>query len=209
MVDSRALRCGDGTNNRFAAPIFRREPLFLELFLHPIDICSRKIDLVERDHDLYMRSGLGVIDGFNRLRHEAVVGCDDEHDNVGHIGSPRAHGGEGGVARCVDESNFRSIVIDAIGPDMLRDPASLPRCHTRLANGVHERRLAVIDMPHERDDGRAGLEFLFLFNNRRRRRDDDLFDFVNSGAFFTALFFENKPMVSPRSWQRCRVRSSD
>ena len=131
VVDSRTLRCGDGTNNRFAAPVLRRESLVLELFLHPIDICSRKIDLVERDHDLYMRSGLGVIDGFNRLRHDAVVGCDDEHDNVGHIGSPGAHRGEGGVARCVDESNFRSIAIDAIGPDMLRDPASLPRCHTR------------------------------------------------------------------------------
>ena len=195
MIDSRALRCGDGTNNRFAAPIFRHEPTFLELFLHPIDICSRKIDLVERDHDLYMRSGLGVIDRFNRLGHEAIVGCDDEHNNVGHIGAPGAHGGEGGVARSVDESDFRSLVIDAVGPDMLRDPTSFPRCHARLANGVHQRGLAVIDMPHERDDRGARLEFLFLFNNRRRRRDDHLFDFVNSGSFFTALFFENKPVV--------------
>ena len=53
----------------------------------------------------------------------------------------------------------------------------------------------MIDMAHKRDDGTTGLEFLLLFNNRWRRRDDYLFYLVNASAFFTPLFFQNKPVV--------------
>ena len=46
-----------------------------------------------------------------------------------------------------------AFVIDAIGADVLRDSASLARRDTRLANRVHQRCLAVINVAHERDDG--------------------------------------------------------
>ena len=78
---------------------------------------------------------------------------------------------------------------------MLRDPAGLTRCDARLSDRVHKCGLTVINMPHERDNGRSRLEFLFLLNDWWRGRHDHLFDFVNAGAFFTALFFENKPVV--------------
>ncbi len=53
----------------------------------------------------------------------------------------------------------------------------------------------MIDVPHESDNRRARLEFLFLLNDRRRRRDHLLFHLVNAGAFFPPLFFQNEPVV--------------
>ena len=42
------------------------------------------VDLVERD-DHGHAGGLAVVDGLDGLRHDAVVGGDNEHDDVGDI----------------------------------------------------------------------------------------------------------------------------
>ncbi len=78
---------------------------------------------------------------------------------------------------------------------MLRDSAGFASGDARLADRIHERRLAVIDVTHERNDRSAQLEFLFLFDDGRRRGDDDLFDFVNAAAFFAAFHFENEAVL--------------
>ena len=88
-----------------------------------------------------------------------------------------------------------AVVIDAVRADVLRNPAGFASCDARLANRVHQRGLAVIDVPHESDDRRARLEFLFLLNHRRRRRDHRLFHLVNAAAFFAPLLFENEPVA--------------
>ena len=49
----------------------------------------RQIDLVDRDHDFDMRRRFGVIDCFNRLRHQPVISCNHQHHNVGDD-APRA-----------------------------------------------------------------------------------------------------------------------
>ena len=51
---------------------------------------------------------------------------------------------------------------DAVGADVLRDAARFARCHAALANRIEKRGLAVVDMAHECDDGRARLKGLFL-----------------------------------------------
>ena len=139
-----------------------------------------------------MGCGLSVIDRLNRLRHDAIIRCDHQHDDVGHVSTTRAHSGESRVARSIDKGNFRSVVIDAVGADMLGNPASFTCGHPRFANRIHQRSLAVINMSHERNDGTAWLEFFFLFNDRRRRRDDNLFDLVNTGALLTALALRHR-----------------
>ena len=85
VIDSRTFGGRNRTNDRFAAPILWRETVFLELFFHPVDICSRKIDLVKRNHDFNVRRGFGVVDRFDRLRHQTVIRRDHEHDDVGHL----------------------------------------------------------------------------------------------------------------------------
>ena len=168
--------------------------MFLELFLHPVDVGRRQIDLVDCDHDFHMRRCFGVINRFDCLGHDAIICGNNQNDDIGYISAACAHCGKGGVAGRIDKGDCRTIMIDGVGPDVLRDPTRFTSRHTRLANRIHQRCFAVIDMAHKCDDGTARLEFLFLFNNRRRRRDDYMFYFVNTGAFFTPLFFQNKPV---------------
>ena len=62
-----------------------------------------------------------------RLRHDAVVGGDDEHGDVRHLRAAGAHGGEGLVARGVEEGDLAAGVDGLIGADVLGDPAGLGR----------------------------------------------------------------------------------
>ena len=168
-----------------------------------------QIDLVDRDHDLHMRRGFRVADRFERLRHQAVIRRDHEDNDVGHMRAARAHRGESGVARRIEKRDARAFVIDGVSADVLGDPAGFARRDARLADRIHQRRLAVIDVTHERDDRAARLEFFFLLDDRRRRRDDDLLDFVDAAAFFAAFHFENEAVLLRKSGSRCPARPSD
>ncbi len=87
------------------------------------------------------------------------------------------------------------FVIDRVGADVLRDAARFACRDACLADRVHQRRFAVIDVAHESDDRAAGLEFLFLLDDRRRRGDDDLLDLVHAAAFFAPLHLENEAVL--------------
>ena len=95
-----------------------------------------------------------------RLRHHAVVGRDDEHRDVGDLRAAGAHGGERLVARRVEERDLPAVDLGLVGADVLRDPAGLGLDDRGLADRVEQRRLAVVDVAHDRDDRRAGLERL-------------------------------------------------
>ncbi len=73
-----------------------------QLLAHSIGIGVRLIDLVDRNDDRHP-GGLGVIDGFDGLRHHAVIGGNHQNHDVGDLGAACAHRGEGGVAGRVDE----------------------------------------------------------------------------------------------------------
>ena len=47
------------------------------------------------------------------------------------------------------------VVVDLVGADVLRDAAGLAGRDLGLAHGVEQRRLAVVDVAHDRDDRRA------------------------------------------------------
>ena len=99
--------------------------------------------------------GAGVVDGLDRLRHDAVVGRDHQHDDVGHLGAAGAHGGERLVAGRVEEGDAPAVHVDGVGADVLRDAAGLAGGDVGLADGVEQRRLAVVDVAHDRDHRRA------------------------------------------------------
>ena len=97
-----------------------------------------------------------MADRFFRLRHDRVVGGDDENDNVRNLSAARAHLRKGGVAGRVEESDLAIVAeIDLIGADMLGDAPGFARDDIRLAHGVKQRGLAVIDMAHDGHDRRA------------------------------------------------------
>ena len=94
-----------------------------------------------------------MIDRFARLRHHAVVCRDDEHDDVGDFRAAGAHQRERFVARRVEKhdvpAGFRGDVIRA---DVLRNAAGLALGDAGRPDGVEQRRLAVIDVAHDRHD---------------------------------------------------------
>ena len=88
-----------------AAERFDLDLVLQQLGAHALGLGVRLVDLVDRDDHRHLRR-LGVIDRLDRLRHHAVVGRDHQHDDVGDLGAARAHRGEGGVARRVDEGDL-------------------------------------------------------------------------------------------------------
>ena len=61
-----------------------------QLLLDALGVGVRLVDLVDRHEDRHA-GRLGVVDGFTRLRHDAVVGRDDQDDDVGDAGAAGAH----------------------------------------------------------------------------------------------------------------------
>ena len=74
------------------------------------------VDLGDRDDDRHL-GRLGVADRLDGLRHDAVVGGDDEHRDVGGLRAAGAHGGERLVAGGVDE---RDLPVVLARPGMRR-----------------------------------------------------------------------------------------
>ena len=74
--------------HRLAAPLFRHQPAIGKLFFHAVGHGIRLIDLVDGDDDRNF-GGVRVIDGLDRLRHDAVIGGHDQHHNVGRFRAAR------------------------------------------------------------------------------------------------------------------------
>ena len=112
-----------------AAPVFRHQAAIGQLLLHPIRHGVRLVDLVDRDDDRNF-GGVGVVDGFEGLRHDAVIGRHDQHDDVRGLRSARTHAGEGFVTRRVQEHDLAAICggifvhnRDFVRTDVLGDAA--------------------------------------------------------------------------------------
>ena len=96
-----------------------------------------------------------MVDRLDRLRHHAVVGGDDQHDDVGRLGAAGAHLRERGVAGRVDERERVAVAVDLVGADVLGDAAGLAGDDVGGADLVEHRRLAVVDVAHHGDHRRA------------------------------------------------------
>ena len=103
--------------------------------------------------------GLCMRDCLNCLRHHRVVGCDDEHNDIGDLCSARAHCSKRFVAGSIEEGDFAAIgKLNRIGTDMLRNSAGLTCNDVRIADIIEQRSLPVIDVAHDGDNRRTGLE---------------------------------------------------
>ena len=119
------------------------------------------VDLVDRHHDRHI-GRLRVVDGLHRLRHHAVVGGDHQDRDVGGLRAAGTHGGERLVTRGVDEGDRAAraveVDLDLVGADVLGDAAGLFLADVGLADGVQQSGLAVVDVTHDGDHRRTGLE---------------------------------------------------
>ena len=78
-------------------------------------------------------------DRLDRLLHDAVIGGDDQDDNIGDIGAAGAHRGKGLVARRVDKGDlFAALQRDGVGADVLCDAARLAGRNIGLAQRIEQ-----------------------------------------------------------------------
>ena len=97
-----------------------------------------------------------MVDRLDRLRLRTVVDRDHQDHDVGHLRATGAHLGERFVAGRVEEGDLAAVVrLDGVGADVLRDAARFATRDVRLADRVEERRLAVVDVAHDRHDRSA------------------------------------------------------
>ena len=155
------LLCGDLDELGVAALIGRLQAARGELVDDARGVGFGLVDLVDRDDDGHV-GGAGVVDGFQRLGHDSVVGCYDDDDDVGDFGSAGAHAGEGLVAWGVEEDDLAAEGggvglgdFDLVGADVLGDASGFAAGYVGGADGVEERGFAVVDVAHDRDHWRT------------------------------------------------------
>ena len=106
-----------------------------------------------------------MVDGLNRLGHDAVIGCDHEDRDVGDLSTTGTHGRKGLVAGGIDEGDraggaVLSLDRDLVGADVLGDAAVLGVDDVGVTDRVEQFGLTVVDVAHDGDDRRAGHHVL-------------------------------------------------
>ena len=162
LIEAGLLFGRDLDHDRVAAPGFGDQAMFGECIPHAIRIGAGLVDLVD-GHNERNAGGFGVMNRFDRLRHDAVVCCHDQDDDIRDLGATRAHGGEGLMARRIEERHLLATDADRIGADVLRNAAGFAFRHLRLTDRIQQRCFAVVDMAHDRHDRRPRLELGFAF----------------------------------------------
>ena len=158
LVEIGLVLGGDLDIDDVAAERFDLHFVLQQFGAHALRLGVGLVDLVDR-HDHRNLGRLGVIDRLDRLRHDAVIGRDHQHHDVGDLGAAGAHRGERGVAGRVDEGDLLAAFRRGhlIGADMLGDAAGFARHHVGMAQRVEQRGLAVVDVAHHGHDRRARL----------------------------------------------------
>ena len=96
-----------------------------------------------------------MVNRLDGLWHDTIIGRHDDHRDIGDLGAAGAHRRERLVARCIEEGDLAPIDLDLIGADVLGDAARLTRRHLRIADGVEQRGLAVVNVAHDGHHRRA------------------------------------------------------
>ena len=163
LVEAGAGLGRDVDEHRVAAVLLGHESVLGELAAGLARVGVGLVDLVHRDHDRHA-GGLGVVERLDRLRHDAVVGRDHEHRDVGGLGTTGTHGGERLVTGGVDEGDATLGAVDLggdlVGTDGLRDATGLLVDDVAVAQRVEQLGLAVVDVTHDGDDRRTRGEIL-------------------------------------------------
>ena len=105
-----------------------------------------------------------MVNGLDRLRHDTIIRCDDEHRDIRRLGATHTHGGKCLVARCIEEGNDTVLAInldlDLVGTDGLCDTTGFLCRHVCLTDGIEDGGFTMIDVTHDADNRRSRDELL-------------------------------------------------
>ena len=154
IIDSGALDRRDWHGHRFPTPVFGRNVTLLHLRLDLLDVGALHVHLIDGDQE----RDLGVLRVFQRLvrlRHEAVIGRDHKHGDIGDIGSTGAHFRKRRMTRSVEESDLPIVKLDLVGTDVLRDSSRFTGGHVSFSDSIEQGRFTMVDVPENTDHGRT------------------------------------------------------
>src|SRR4029077_17241102 len=86
-----------------------------------------------------------------------------QNNDIRHLRAARPHSGKRLMTRSIQESYAAAIDLHMIGTDMLSNTAMFLSRHMGAANGIQQRRLSMVDMPHDGDHRRPWRKRRLLF----------------------------------------------
>ena len=140
--------------------------MFGKLLFDPFRVRILLVNLVDRDY--HRNTGItSMMNRFDRLRFDAIISCNHQNDNVCHFRTTRSHRTECFMTRSVQKGNRAVLRINPVRAYMLGNAARFAGCNVGLPQVIKQRRLAVIDMTHDRNHWRSprlGTRFLLYAN---------------------------------------------
>ena len=89
---------GNGHADGISAPLLGHQVILCEILLDHIGVGRGLIHFVDGDDDRHAGS-LGMVDGFHGLRHDTVVGGNDQNGDIGRLRAAGTHCREGFMPR--------------------------------------------------------------------------------------------------------------
>ena len=159
IVNTHLGQSGNGYADGIAAPFLGNQTVYGKLILNGVGVGGGFIHFID-SHDHVNAGGLGVVDSFDGLGHDAVVGSYHQDRNIGSLGTAGTHGGERFVAGGIQEGNVTAVQIHTVRTDVLGDTAGLAGGHAGVTDGVKQGGLTVVNVAHDAHNGCAGFQIL-------------------------------------------------
>ena len=93
-----------------------------------------------------------MADGFHRLRHDTVIGGNNQNGNIRCHGASGSHGGESGVTRCVKEGDHLTVTVHSVRTDVLGNAAGFGCGNGGVPDRVKDRSFTVVNVTHNNDN---------------------------------------------------------
>ncbi len=125
LFDAGLLKSRYLNGYRVASPILGQQSVIGKLLFDPIGIGSWTVGFVD-GYDNRHISCLGMVNGFQGLRHDTIVRSDDQDGQVGDLSSAGPHGGKRLVSGCVQERDKLIVLFDLVGTGVLCYASGFP-----------------------------------------------------------------------------------
>ena len=134
-----------------------------EFLPNPLQVRFGLVYLVNRNDNRHF-SGLRMIDSFDGLRHNTIIGCNNEDNNIGDLCTPSPKRSKCLMAGRIEKCNVLPLQGDFIRSYMLCDAACFSFSYFCLPYSIKQRGLTVVDMAHNGNHRRPEDEVLPFFD---------------------------------------------
>ena len=148
-------------------------------FVLPAPVCRHDIDLGQLGFDIVRIGTLfvhlvdcndhrdtccfGMRNRFLGLRHDTVICCNDDNNDIGRLCSTCTHLSKGFVARSINERDLLAVLLYLVGTHMLCNTARFSVRYFGRTDLVKKRCLTMVDVTHDRNDRRSLFKVCIFF----------------------------------------------